>query len=43
MPSTSARHDELVSIFDDAQHDDEVHVAILTGVGKAFSAGGDIN
>lgn len=36
-------HDELVTIFDDIQRDDDTHVAILTGVGKAFSAGGDIN
>lgn len=34
--------DSLMRIFDAAQADDEVRVAILTGAGTAFSAGGDL-
>jgi len=36
-------HEELTTIFTDVQNDPETDVAILTGVGKAFSAGGDID
>nr|MBC8238846.1 enoyl-CoA hydratase/isomerase family protein [Alphaproteobacteria bacterium] len=35
-------HDELGSIFYDAQLDDEADVIVLTGAGRAFSAGGDL-
>jgi len=35
-------HDELATIFLDAQKDDEADVIVLTGAGKAFSAGGDL-
>jgi enoyl-CoA hydratase len=35
-------HEELVDIFHDLAKDDSVWVAILTGAGRAFSAGGDI-
>lgn len=34
-------HDELTRVFDDIARDDECNVAVLTGAGKAFSAGGD--
>lgn len=36
-------HDELTRIFDDIARDDDCHVAVLTGAGKAFSAGGDLD
>ena len=35
-------HEELTTIFTDVQNNSETDVAILTGEGKAFSAGGDI-
>lgn len=35
-------HAELVSIFKDLADDEEVRAVILTGAGRAFSAGGDI-
>lgn len=35
-------HDELKTIFYDAQEDDEAEVIVLTGAGKAFCAGGNI-
>ena len=35
-------HPELESIFADVARDSEVRVVVLTGAGKAFSAGGDI-
>jgi enoyl-CoA hydratase/carnithine racemase len=38
-----AMHAELADIWRDIDRDDSVHVAILTGAGKVFSAGGDFN
>jgi enoyl-CoA hydratase len=35
-------HEELARIFTDVQADDEADVIVLTGAGKAFSAGGDL-
>ena len=35
-------HDELGSIFYDAQLEDGADVIVLTGAGRAFSAGGDM-
>ena len=35
-------HEELARIFPDVQVDDEADVIVLTGVGRAFSAGGDM-
>ena len=37
----SALHDELTHVFDDVAADDQCHVLVLTGAGRAFSAGGD--
>src|SRR5512137_3008825 len=36
-------HHEIESIFEDMNEDQEVLAVILTGAGRAFSAGGDIN
>ena len=36
-------HDELTYVFDDIARDDLCNVAVLTGAGKAFSAGGDFD
>jgi enoyl-CoA hydratase len=36
-------HGELAEIWRDADRDDEVRAIILTGAGKAFSAGGDFD
>ncbi|MFM9862572.1 MAG: enoyl-CoA hydratase/isomerase family protein, partial [Micropepsaceae bacterium] len=36
-------HRELADIFYDVQEDESVDVVVLTGDGKAFSAGGDID
>jgi len=36
-------HEELVQVWLDAQQDSEVSMVVLTGAGKAFCAGGDIN
>lgn len=35
-------HTELINIFVDLDKDEEVNAAIITGAGRAFSAGGDI-
>ena len=35
-------HDELGTVFYDAQMDDDADVIVLTGAGRAFSAGGDM-
>jgi Enoyl-CoA hydratase (EC 4.2.1.17) len=35
-------HTELVSIFGDLNQDNEVRAVVLTGAGRAFSAGGDM-
>lgn len=35
-------HDEMEKIFDDFAADDSLHVAILTGAGRAFCAGSNI-
>lgn len=36
-------HTELAHVFADAERDSAVHVCILTGAGRAFSAGGDFS
>ena len=36
-------HDELVTIFDDVQRDKETDVVVLTGAGRAFCGGGDLD
>jgi enoyl-CoA hydratase len=36
-------HEELTRIFFDLNRDQEVDIVILTGAGRAFSSGGDIN
>ena len=35
-------HLELEDIFEDISNDEEVYVAVLTGAGRVFSAGGDL-
>ena len=35
-------HSELASIWADVSNDDETRVAVVTGAGRAFSAGGDL-
>lgn len=42
-PMTPRLHYELSTIFRDIQRDDETKVVVLTGAGRAFSAGGNIN
>jgi enoyl-CoA hydratase len=39
----SAVHRELETLFVDADADDEVELVVLTGRGRAFSAGGDLD
>lgn len=39
----TALHAELARIFVDARHDPEADVVVLTGNGRAFSAGGDLD
>jgi enoyl-CoA hydratase len=39
---TAQMHGELSTIFSDIASDDETDLVVLTGEGKAFSAGGDI-
>jgi enoyl-CoA hydratase len=39
----AAMHEELASVFVDISNDRDSDIVILTGAGRAFSAGGDIN
>jgi enoyl-CoA hydratase len=39
----AALHTELARVFTDAANDAESDIIVLTGAGKAFSAGGDVN
>lgn len=41
-PTSSALHNELSYVFDEIEHDAECEVVVLTGAGRAFSAGGDL-
>jgi len=44
MNATNARlHWELTQIWDTVAADDDTNVVVVTGAGKAFSAGGDLN
>ncbi len=44
MNATNARlHWELTQVWDTVAADDETNVVVVTGAGKAFSAGGDLN
>jgi enoyl-CoA hydratase/carnithine racemase len=36
-------HDELETLFHDIERDDATHIAVITGRGRAFSAGGDLD
>lgn len=38
----AALHEDLSSVFEDVRRDRETDVAVLTGAGAAFSAGGDL-
>ena len=40
--NTDAMHKALTQIWEDIHDDDDVNVVILTGEGRAFSAGGDV-
>ena len=42
-PADRVMHGELVSIWGDVDRDPEISVALLTGAGEAFSAGGDLD
>ena len=37
-----AMHGQLATVWTDVARDDETRVAVITGAGKAFSAGGDL-
>jgi enoyl-CoA hydratase len=37
-----AMHSQLATLWNDVARDDETRVAVITGAGKAFSAGGDL-
>jgi enoyl-CoA hydratase len=39
---TAPMHNSLSRIWDDVNDDPEVHVVVLTGAGRAFSAGGNV-
>jgi enoyl-CoA hydratase len=39
---TGVMHNSLSRIWDDVNEDPEVHVVVLTGAGRAFSAGGNV-
>ena len=41
--SDPAMVDALCDVFEAADRDASIHVAILTGAGSAFSSGGDLN
>ncbi|MBQ0718773.1 MAG: enoyl-CoA hydratase/isomerase family protein [Gammaproteobacteria bacterium] len=44
MNATNARlHWELTQVWDTVAKDDDTNVVVVTGAGKAFSAGGDLN
>ncbi|MBL4865717.1 MAG: enoyl-CoA hydratase/isomerase family protein [Pseudomonadales bacterium] len=44
MNATNGRmHWELTQVWDTVAKDDETNVVVVTGAGKAFSAGGDLN
>ena len=44
LNATDARlHAELATIFADVHHDPEVRAVVVTGEGRAFSAGGDLD
>lgn len=44
MNATNARlHWELTQVWDTIAKDDDTNVVVITGAGKAFSAGGDLN
>ena len=40
---TPVMHDELITIFEEADMDDAVRVVVVTGAGKAFCAGADLS
>ena len=44
MNAVNARlHEEFSRVFTDAAHDPDSDIIVLTGHGRAFCAGGDIN
>ena len=38
-----ALRSEMLAVLDEARNDDDVHIIVLTGSGRAFSAGADIS